>query len=126
MSIKTKAASVALALAVVAASAGSVFAYEARTTGTVNVRSGPATHYYAVDKLRAGKRVEVDHCKRGWCYVDYRGGEGWVSKKFLFAGRYYENEQGGGYYDDVEYPDDDYGFGQDIGNGGGIEFELNY
>lgn len=55
-------------------------------TGNVNVRTGPGTHYGAIDTLRRGERVDVQQCRGGWCFVEKRGPDGWVSANYLATG----------------------------------------
>ncbi|MHA6690580.1 SH3 domain-containing protein [Devosia sp. A449] len=75
------------------ASAGAAFAAPATSTANVNVRSGPGTSYGVVDVLRRGDRVEVTGCRGGWCYIEKRGPDGWVSANYLNSRR----GNGGGY-----------------------------
>lgn len=63
--------------------AGAALAAPAVATTNVNVRSGPGTNYQAVNTLRRGERVDVEGCRAGWCYIDGRGVEGWVSWRYL-------------------------------------------
>lgn len=70
---------------VLMATATSAFAAQAVATGNVNVRSGPGTGYGVVTALRRGDAVEVTGCQGGWCYVEKRGPDGWVSANYLSA-----------------------------------------
>jgi hypothetical protein len=62
---------------------GAAFAAPAVSTSNVNVRSGPGSNYQAVDTLRRGERVDVKGCEGGWCYIEKRGPDGWVSWRYL-------------------------------------------
>ncbi|MGN8023773.1 SH3 domain-containing protein [Phyllobacterium sp. 22229] len=64
-------------------SAGSAFADAAYTTGNVNLRTGPATHYARVGTLAAGTRVNVLACQSNWCRIGRQGIRGWVSANYL-------------------------------------------
>ncbi|MBU1306502.1 MAG: SH3 domain-containing protein [Alphaproteobacteria bacterium] len=76
----------ALAAVALLATSGAAFAATAYATSNVNVRSGPGTHYRAVDTLTRGERVDVQQCRGSWCYVEKRGPDGWVSANYLSRG----------------------------------------
>ena len=76
-----------LAGILVLASAGIALAAPAVATSNVNVRSGPGTGYQAVTTLRRGEAVEVTGCRGGWCYIEMRGPDGWVSSNYLSTQR---------------------------------------
>ena len=80
------------------ASAAAATAAPAYATGNVNVRSGPGTHYGVVDTLRRGERVDIQQCRGGWCFVEKRGPDGWVSANYL-------GRDGRGGWDDDDYWD---------------------
>ena len=101
-----------IAGAVMLASAGAAFATTATVTDNVNVRSGPGGRYGVIDTVRYGDRVEVQECLSGWCYVEKRGPDGWVSSTYLSL-----NDQGYG----GDYYDDDY-----YGASPGFTMEYNY
>ena len=88
-------AALALALGTAAASAATAFA-----SSTVNVRSGPGTGYGIVDALYPGERVDVDHCRGAWCFVEKRGPDGWVNANYLTQDRDRWDDR----YDDDEDP----------------------
>ena len=54
-------------------------------TGNVNLRAGPSTQYPVVTTIRAGDRLTIFGCVRGysWCDVNWRGNRGWVSSSYL-------------------------------------------
>lgn len=83
MVIKMKLLTAALSSVMLVGMAGAALAAPAVATSNVNVRSGPGTNYQAVDTLRRGERVDVEGCRAGWCYIDGRGAEGWVSWQYL-------------------------------------------
>ncbi|HEV7292320.1 MAG TPA: SH3 domain-containing protein [Devosia sp.] len=85
MQIKKNVLKAGIAGAIMLASAGIALAAPAAATTNVNVRSGPGTGYGVVDALRRGERVEVTGCRGGWCYVEKRGPDGWVSANYLRA-----------------------------------------
>jgi SH3 domain-containing protein len=62
---------------------GSALSAPAVATSNVNVRSGPGSNYQAVDTIRRGERVDVQGCEGGWCYIEKRGPDGWVSWRYL-------------------------------------------
>ena len=72
-----------LAGIILLASAGIALAAPAVATSNVNVRSGPGTGYQVVTSLRRGEVVEVTGCRGGWCYIEMRGPDGWVSANYL-------------------------------------------
>jgi hypothetical protein len=76
-----------LALAAIAATAGSAAALEAAATTELNVRSGPGTGYAVVDTLYPGEVVDVVECNapNTWCRIYHEGPDGWVSRKYLGA-----------------------------------------
>lgn len=83
MQINKKAFAAAVAGLILFASAGAASAAPAIASANVNVRSGPGGGYAAVDVLRRGDRVDVQQCRGGWCYVEKRGPDGWVSANYL-------------------------------------------
>lgn len=87
MQIKKNVLKATLAGVVMLASAGAAFAAPATSTANVNVRSGPGSGYGVVDVMRRGDRVEVTGCRGGWCYVEKRGPDGWVSANYLNSRR---------------------------------------
>lgn len=92
MRLHRKIISLALAGTVLLGTAGAAFAAQAVATGNVNVRSGPSASYQRVDTLRRNQVVEVTGCRGGWCYVQKRGPDGWVSARYLQpVGRQYQS-----------------------------------
>jgi uncharacterized protein YraI len=81
--MKSKLLRAALSSIMLVGMAGAALAAPAVATANVNVRSGPGTDYYAVDTLRRGDRVDVEGCRAGWCYIENRWVEGWVSWRYL-------------------------------------------
>ena len=83
--IALAAAAASLLLPAAAAQAATAFA-----STDVHVRAGPGVGNRIVDVLRAGERVRVDRCNRGysWCYVSHAGPDGWVSARYLNDRRY--------------------------------------
>ena len=70
---------------VLAMSAQSALAVEARARSDVNVRSGPGTEFMRVDTLNGGEQVNITECSGNWCYVQHEGPDGWVSANYLVA-----------------------------------------
>ncbi|MFC3703402.1 SH3 domain-containing protein [Devosia honganensis] len=87
MATKRKLLASGLAALAVLVTTVAVSAAPAVATGNVNVRSGPGTSYRVIDTLRRGERVDVDHCRGSWCFVEKRGLNGWVSSSYLDSGR---------------------------------------
>ena len=82
MSIKSNLLkSAGLAIVVTGLGAGAAFA--AVATSSVNVRTGPSTHYGVVDTLRPGEAVSVSRQSNGWCEISHFGPDGWVSCRYL-------------------------------------------
>lgn len=84
MSLKT----VALAAAILVASAAAAFASPAVVTGGANVRAGAGVNYPIVSHVSYGQPVDVDYCTPSgkWCFVEKSGKDGWVSAQFLASG----------------------------------------
>ena len=101
MSMKRTALTFGIAAAALIGSSVAAFAAPAFATSNVNVRSGPSTGYGVVDVLRRGERVDIDHCRGSWCFVEKRGPDGWVSANYLSRDRYDDD-----YYDDDFFIDD--------------------
>lgn len=68
---------------------GQAYAWAARATADVNMRTGPSTRYRVIVVVPRGAYVDVRHCN-GWCLVDYRGYRGYVSGRYLSTRRYRE------------------------------------
>jgi hypothetical protein len=98
MALSKKIITGGLAVLAFVASAAAATAAPAYATGNVNVRSGPGTHYGVIDALRRGEQVDVQQCRGGWCYVEKRGPDGWVSANYLAR-------DGRGGWDDDDYWD---------------------
>jgi len=75
----------ALATMGIVITASSAFAYTAKSSSALNVRSGPGTGYNIVDALYTGEKVNVSKCSKSkkWCYVSHAGPDGWVAAKYL-------------------------------------------
>ncbi|MFT6658488.1 SH3 domain-containing protein [Maritalea sp.] len=75
----------ALATMGIIITASSAFAFTAKSSAALNVRSGPGTGYNIVDALYTGEKVSVDKCTKSkkWCYVTHSGPDGWVAAKYL-------------------------------------------
>ncbi len=58
---------------------------QARTTATLNMRSGPSTAYPTIRAIPAGATVVVNRCTEGysWCEVTYAGATGWSAARYL-------------------------------------------
>jgi uncharacterized protein YraI len=83
MTIRKKITALTLGGTLFLGMAGAALAAQAVATGSVNVRSGPSTQYQRVDTLQRGQVVDVNGCRGGWCYVEKRGADGWVSANYL-------------------------------------------
>jgi len=85
MDIRKLTKTVTFATLGVAISASSAFAFTAKSTTALNIRSGPGTGYDVVDALYTGEKVAVKKCTNSgkWCYVDHSGPDGWVAAKYL-------------------------------------------
>jgi len=60
----------------------------ARTTGAVNLRTGPSTAYRVITTLPPGAPIAVRSCSGSWCLVNASGLSGWVSASYI-GGRPY-------------------------------------
>jgi uncharacterized protein YraI len=96
MSLKSNAAALGLAVALVVGAAVPALAASAYATSNVNVRECAGTHCDVVDVLRRGERVDVDYCRGAWCFVEKRGPNGFVNANYLSRDGYYDDD----YYDD--------------------------
>jgi hypothetical protein len=83
MALSKKIIASGLAVLALVATTAAASAASAYATSNVNVRSGPSTHYRVVDTLRRGEQVDVQQCRSGWCFVEKRGADGWVSANYL-------------------------------------------
>ena len=68
-----------------ALSVSGAFAFAAKSSTALNIRSGPGTGYDIVDALYKGEQVNVNKCtsSKKWCYITHSGPDGWVAAKFL-------------------------------------------
>lgn len=80
--------SLGLGAIIVVASSAAALADPAIATRNMNVRAGPGTEFPVVDSLRRGERIDVIGCRRGWCFIEHRGPDGWVSGRYLAQTRY--------------------------------------
>lgn len=83
--MKTTAAIAAFAVATLTLATPAPAA-EARASGNVPVRDGPASYYAVIDRLVDGAYYEVEDCTRGsrWCLVSEDGYDlGWVRGSYL-------------------------------------------
>lgn len=87
MHFQKKLISLVLSGAMVLGVAGAAMAAPAVSTGNVNIRSGPGTQYERVGVLARNQLVDVTGCRGGWCYIEQRGRDGWVSANYLQAER---------------------------------------
>lgn len=58
-----------------------------KTTGSVNLRSGPGLGYKSIRSIDSGKTMTYDKTKKDdrgvvWYHVTYKGKTGWVSSKY--------------------------------------------
>jgi len=58
---------------------------QARTTVSLNMRTGPSTGYSVIRAIPAGATVNVNRCTNSysWCEVYYAGSTGWASARYL-------------------------------------------
>ena len=114
MSLKSKAASLGLAAAILAAGIAPALAITAFATTNVNVRSCGSTSCRVIDVLYRDDPVDVLFCKGTWCKVEKPGPDGWVSAAYLSPdegdgyvppdkGDFY---RGGDFYNDEFYYND--------------------
>lgn len=115
MNTLRKTATAFLAAATLVAAASAALAVSAVATGNVNVRTGPSIGFSKVDILVKGERVDVRECKSGWCYVEHKGPDGWVSGKYL-AKAY--DDYNNGYNDHYDNEKPHISFGMGFGPGG--------
>lgn len=85
MDIRKLTKTAALATMGIVITASSAFAFTAKSSTALNVRSGPGTGYNIVDALYTGEKVNVKKCtnSKRWCYVTHSGPDGWVAAKYL-------------------------------------------
>ncbi len=75
---------IAFVSAIAIAMTTEAFAFDAAAIRSLNVRTGPGTGYRVVDTLQRGEVVEVSECNgAGWCMIQHRGPDGWVSARYL-------------------------------------------
>lgn len=85
MRISKKLVPLSMAGALLLTMVGAAAAAPAVATGNVNLRNGPSVQYDKIGSLRAGQIVDVQGCRSGWCFVQKRGADGWVSYRYLKA-----------------------------------------
>jgi hypothetical protein len=73
----------ALALVVLAGTAGSAFAATAWSDGDSKVKAQPKSSSATIDWLYDGEKVYVDWCGKYYCYVEHKGPDGYVRKSDL-------------------------------------------
>jgi uncharacterized protein YraI len=73
----------AIALMLALAQPATAVAFEAMTTGAVNVRSGAGTKFERLATLPRGTPVSVRACDEGWCSIKAGDISGWVSARYL-------------------------------------------
>src|SRR5689334_5824599 len=47
-------------------------------TSNVHLRAGPGTTYEVVTTIPAGSRMRAARCSEGWCFVTWRGQNGYI------------------------------------------------
>lgn len=85
MRISKKFLPLSMAGALLLTMVGAAAAAPGVATGNVNLRNGPSVAYDKIGSLQAGQIVDVQGCRSGWCYVQKRGTDGWVSYRYLKA-----------------------------------------
>lgn len=78
----------ALALVVLAGTAGSAFAATAWSDGHSKVKSKPKSSSATIDWLHDGEKVYVDWCGKYYCYIEHKGPDGYVRKSDLIFKKY--------------------------------------
>lgn len=73
-----------IGFAAVVSAAGIANAAPGRTTGAVNLRTGPSTAYSRITTIPAGALIDILYCS-GWCRVSWQGYEGWVAGSYVAA-----------------------------------------
>jgi uncharacterized protein YraI len=73
----------AIALMLALAQPAMAEAFDAMTTGAVNVRSGAGTEFERLTTLPRGTPVSVNACDDGWCAIKAGDVVGWVSARYL-------------------------------------------
>ena len=93
-------------------STGAALAVPATAQTDLNVRSGPGTQYPVVGSIQSGETVDAGGCTGSWCQVNFNGGAGYASSRYLAIGGgapgpavaaapyVYDEEPDYGYYDD--------------------------
>ena len=63
---------------------------DAQVSVDLNIRFGPSTDYYVVDRVPRGGYVEIIRClpNRNWCEVSYGRHRGWAASRYLYNTRY--------------------------------------
>jgi len=73
----------ALATAIILATANTSLASIGWSTGDVNMQQGPGTGYYTVGAIPRCASFTVYAEDNGWYQVNWRGVVGWVSSRYL-------------------------------------------
>lgn len=86
----------------------------ARATTNLSVRAGPGTGHARVDVIPRGAYVDTGRCVPGWCYVNWRGRDGWAYARYLRDGGPGYGGPGYRYDPGYRYPGYRYGGGPDF------------
>lgn len=84
------------ASALMAVSGAAVAQERVFASADLNVRAGPGTNYRVVGAIGANDSANVLRCTQNarWCEISYRGGDGWVSARYLADGGRYAYRDG--------------------------------
>jgi SH3-like domain-containing protein len=73
-----------ISLVVLAGTSTAALASYARIDDSTKVRDEPSKHGDVIGWAKEGKKVWVDGCEYGYCFIEQKGGEdGWVKKSDL-------------------------------------------
>lgn len=86
----------ALALVVLAGTAGTAFAATAWADGDSKVKSQPKGSSATIDWLHDGEKVSVEWCGKYYCYIEHKGPDGYVRKSDLVFKKYGKGKKSSG------------------------------
>jgi uncharacterized protein YraI len=69
--------------AILLMTASLAWAYPARVSTDLNLRTGAGTGFSVITVIPRGARVDVRACRGNWCAIMYRGLRGYVSARYL-------------------------------------------
>ncbi len=85
------------AVALMSVSGAAIAQERVFASADLNVRAGPGTNHRVIGSIGASDSATLLGCAQAsnWCRISYRGGEGWVSSRYLSSDGYAYERRGG-------------------------------